>query len=169
MFASVSVCSAACLFLSEPSCLCVWFSHREGTVVADHYRERDCGRWEFSRVCLWLRPLLNEQCSILLIMLLWLMSLSAYSEECNKTLFLFGLFAFLIGLNKRAFFCSCPAIHIVRSGWHLNVVFIYFFPFIFFMYVFVFKCVSVLLPCGSYVFGLQFVSLPTALFHGLHS
>lgn len=142
MFVSVSVCVVACLFLSHPSCLCAWFSHREGTVVADHYRERDCGRWEFSRVCLRLGPLLNEQCSILLIMLLWLMSLSADSEECNKTPLLFGLFAFLIGLNKRAFFSSCPAIHILRSGWHLNVCFVFFY---FFMYVFVFKCVSVLL------------------------
>lgn len=57
-------------------------------------RERDCGRSEFSRVCLQLRPLLNEECSILLIMLLWLMSFSADSGECNKTLLLFGLFAF---------------------------------------------------------------------------
>lgn len=113
--------------------------------MADHYRERDCGRWEFSRVCLRLGPLLNEQCSILLIMLLWLMSLSADSEECNKTLLLFGLFAFLIGLNKRAFFSSCPAIGILRSGWHLNVCFVFFY---FFMYVFVFKCVSVLLLVG---------------------
>ena len=92
--ATVCVCFAVCLFLSEPSCLRAWFSHREGTAVADHYRERDRGRLEFSRVCLRPGPLLNEQCSILLIMLLWLMSLSADSGECNKTLLLFGLFAF---------------------------------------------------------------------------
>lgn len=109
----------ACLFLSVPFSRRVRFSHREGTVVADHYKERDCGRSEFSRICLRLRPLLNEQCSILLIMLLWLMSLSADSQECNKTFILFGLFAFLIGLNKRVFFYSCPAIDILRSGRHL--------------------------------------------------
>lgn len=57
-------------------------------------RERDRGRLEFSGVCLRLGPLLNEEFSILLIMLLWLMSLSADSGECNKTLLLFGLFAF---------------------------------------------------------------------------
>lgn len=80
-----------CLFLSEPSCL---FSHKERTAVAVHYREkRDCGCLEFSGVCLRLRPLLNEDFSILLIMLLWLMSLFADSGECNKTLLLFGLFA----------------------------------------------------------------------------
>lgn len=90
----VCVCFAVCLFLSEPSCLCAWFSHREGTAVAVHYRERDRRRLEFSRVCLRLWPLLNEEFSILLIMLLWLMSLSADSWECNKTLLLFGLFAF---------------------------------------------------------------------------
>lgn len=164
MFVSISVCGAACFCQSLP--VCVGFSHREGTVVADHYRERDCGRWEFSRVCLWLGPLLNEQCSILLIMLLWLMSLSADSEECNKTLFLFGLFAFLIGVNKRAFFTSCPAIHILRSGWHLCGVF--FFLLLFYVYI----CIQVrfcFATCGNYTFGLQFVSLPTALFHGLHS
>lgn len=111
-------CVCVCLLLSEPSRLCAWFSHREGTAVADHYRERDRGRLEFSGVCLRLGPLLNEECSILLIMLLWLMSLSADSEECNKTLLLFGLFAFLIGLNKRAFRSSSPAIHILGSGWH---------------------------------------------------
>lgn len=118
------MCLCVCLFLSEPSCLCAWLSHWEGTVVADHYRERDCGRLEFSRVCLQLGPLLNEQCSILLIMLLWLMSLSSDSKESNKTLPLFGLFAFLIGLNKRAFASSCPAIHILGSGW---IVFCFFF------------------------------------------
>lgn len=117
-----SVRFAACLFLSEPSCLCTWFSHREGTAVAVHYRERDRGRLEFSGVCLRLGPLLNEEFSILLIMLLWLMSLSADSGECNKTLLLFGLFLpFLIGLNKRAFPASSVVIHILGSGWHLCV------------------------------------------------
>lgn len=112
----VCVCQSVCLFLSEPSCLCAMLSQREGTAVAVHYRERDRGRLEFSGVCLRLRPLLNEECSILLIMLLWLMSLSAESGECNKTLLLFGLFAFLIGCNKRAYHSS-PAIHIWGSRW----------------------------------------------------
>lgn len=91
------VCSMrfeVCLFLSEPSCLCASFSHREVTAVAVHYRERDRGRLEFSRVCLRLGPLLNEECSILLIMLLWLMSLSADSGECNKTLLCLGFLPF---------------------------------------------------------------------------
>lgn len=156
----VSVC--VCLLLSEPSRLCAWFSHREGTAVADHYRERDRGRLEFSGVCLRLGPLLNEECSILLIMLLWLMSLSADSEECNKTLLLFGLFAFLIGLNKRAFRSSSPAIHILGSGWHSCVFSVLF------SCVYLCPCGSVLLPVYGCVFALQFQSLPTAFFHGLH-
>lgn len=60
------------------------------------------------------------------------MSLSAHSEECNKTLLLFWLFAFLIGLNKRVFLSSRPAIYILELEWH------------FFLwsswYVFIFKC-----------------------------
>lgn len=63
-------------------------------MVAVHYSERDRGRSEFSRVCLRLGPLLNEECSILLIMLLWLMSLSADSGECSKTFLLFGFLLF---------------------------------------------------------------------------
>lgn len=86
--------------------------------MADHYREGDRGRLEFRRACLRLRPLLNERCSILLIMLLRLMSLSANSEECNRTLLLFWLFAFLIGLNKSVFLSSRPAIHIPGLEWH---------------------------------------------------
>lgn len=62
--------------------------------MAVHYRERDRGRLEFSGVCLRLGPLLNEDCGILLITLLGLMSLSAGSGARNKTLLLFGLFAF---------------------------------------------------------------------------
>lgn len=64
--------------------------------MAVHYTERQRvrGHLQFSRVCLQLGPLRNEDCSILLIMLLWLMSLSADRGECNKTLLLFGLFAF---------------------------------------------------------------------------
>lgn len=45
----------------------------------------------------------------------------------------------------------------------------FFFP-LFLFYVCI--CIQVYVffaTCGSYVFGLQFVSLPTALFHGLHS
>lgn len=94
VYACECVFCCVCLFLSEPYCLRAWFSHWEGTAVAVHYRERDRGRLEFSGVCLRLGPLLNEEFSILLIMLLWLMSLSADSGECNKTLLLFGLFAF---------------------------------------------------------------------------
>lgn len=91
VFVSVSVQVFCCLFLSEPSCL---FSCKAKTAVAVHYREKgDCGCLEFNRVCLRPRPLLNEELSILLIMLLWLMSLSAESGKCSKTLFLFGLFA----------------------------------------------------------------------------
>lgn len=104
-----------CLFLLESSC----FFHSGGTAVADHYREGDRGRLEFRRACLRLGPLLNERCSILLIMLLRLMSLSANSEECNRTLLLFWLFAFLIGLNKSVFLSSRPAIHIPGLEWHL--------------------------------------------------
>jgi len=120
VFVSVSACEcfAVCLFLSELSCL---FSHKEGTAVAVHYRERDCGRLEFSWVCLRLGPLLNEEFSILLIMLLWLMSLFADSEECNKTFFCLGFLPLLIGLNKRAFHASTFAIVMKGSGWHLCV------------------------------------------------
>lgn len=106
---------ATCLFVFESSC----FFHSEGTAVADHYREGDRGRLEFRRACLRLRPLLNERCSILLIMLLRLMSLSANSEESNRTLLLFWPFAFLIGLNKSVFLSSCHAIHIPGLEWHL--------------------------------------------------
>ncbi len=122
------VCVCVCLFLSEPSCLCVCVVLSEGGNSGGRslQRERDRGRLEFSRVCLRLGPLLNEECGILLIMLLWLMSLSADSGECNKTLLLFGLFAFLIGLNKRAFHSSSPAIHILGSGWHLCVFLVLF-------------------------------------------
>lgn len=80
------------VFLSEPSRRRAWFSHREATAVADHYRERDSGRWEFSGVCLRLGPLLNERCSISLIMLLRLMSLFSHSKECKKALLLFWAF-----------------------------------------------------------------------------
>lgn len=115
-YAFVCVCIfTTCLFLLKSSCL----FHSEGTAVADHYREGDRGRLEFRRACLRLGPLLNEQCSILLIMLLRLMSLSANSEECNRTLLLFWLFAFLIGLNKSVFLSSLPAIHIPGLEWHL--------------------------------------------------
>lgn len=115
-YALVCVCIfTTCLFLLESSC----FFHSEGTAVADHYREGDRGRLEFRRACLRLGPLLNERCSILLIMLLRLMSLSANSEECNRTLLLFWLFAFLIGLNKSVFLSSHPAIHIPGLEWHL--------------------------------------------------
>lgn len=115
-YAFACVCIfTTCLFLLESSC----FFHSEGTAVADHYREGDRGRLEFRRACLRLGPLLNEQCSILLIMLLRLMSLSANSEECNRTLLLFWLFAFLIGLNKSVLLSSRPAIHISGLEWHL--------------------------------------------------
>lgn len=86
------VCVHVCVFLSEPSRRRAWFSHREATAVADHYRERDSGRWEFSGVCLRLGPLLNERCSISLIMLLRLMSLFSHSKECKKALLLFWAF-----------------------------------------------------------------------------
>lgn len=89
-----------CVCLSELSCLHAWSSHREGVAVADHYRETDRGRSEFSGVCLRLGPLLNDECSILLIMLLWLMSLSADSGGRNETLLLSEILAFLIGLIK---------------------------------------------------------------------
>lgn len=88
------VCFFVVVFLSELSRLHAWPSHSEGVAVADHYREIDRGRSEFSGVCLRLGPLLNEECSILLIMLLWLMSLSADSGGCNKTLLLCEIFAF---------------------------------------------------------------------------
>lgn len=126
-YAFVCVCIfTTCLFLLESSC----FFHSEGTAVADHYREGDRGRLEFRRACLRLGPLLNERCSILLIMLLRLMSLSANREECNRTLLLFWLFAFLIGLNKSVFLSSRPAIHIPGSEWH-------FFPWSFWRCVYV--------------------------------
>lgn len=94
--------------------------------MADHYREGDRGRLEFRRACLRLGPLLNERCSILLIMLLRLMSLSANSEECNRTLLLFWLFAFLIGLNNNKrlpFFSPCHSHPWLRVAF-LSVVFL---------------------------------------------
>lgn len=51
------------------------------------------------------------------------MSLSADSEECNKTLLLFWLFAFLIGLNKRVLLSSRPAFHVLGVEWHLFLLF----------------------------------------------
>lgn len=92
---SVSVCRRAsvCFCQSLPVGALGSLAGR-GTAVAVHYSEGDRGRSEFSGVCLRLWPLLNEEFSILLIMPRWLMSLSADSGECNKTLLLFGLFAF---------------------------------------------------------------------------
>lgn len=123
----------------EASCLHAWFSHREGSSSGRSLQsERDRGRSEFSGVCLRLGPLLNEECGILLITPLWLMSLSADSGVCNKTLLLFGpFFAFLIGLNKRAAHSSSPAIHVFR-------------------------------PAHLATFGLQFENHPTAFFDALH-
>lgn len=117
-----------CVFVSVRAFLsvCLVLSQGRNSGGRSLQRERDRGRLEFSGVCLRLGPLLNEECSILLIMLLWLMSLSADSGECNKTRLLFGLFAFLIGLNKRAFRSSSPAIHIRGSGWHLCVFLAHF-------------------------------------------
>lgn len=83
-----------CCCQSLPVCVPASLAGREQRWQIITARERDRGRWEFSGVCLRLGPLLNEQCSILLIMLLWLMSLSADSEERNGTLLLLGLFPF---------------------------------------------------------------------------
>lgn len=103
------------LFLPEVSLLL----SEQGSSGGRSLQRRRMWALEFSGVCLRLGPLLNERCSILLIMLLWLMSLSADSEECNKTFLLFWLFAFLIGLNKGVFLSSRPAFCIVGLEWHL--------------------------------------------------
>lgn len=104
--------------LSEASRRCAPTLAGRGTAVADHYRQGDSGRREFSGVCLRLASLLNEHCSISLIMPpLRLMSLLSDSKVCKKAPLLSGLFAFLIGLNERACLSSCPAIHSPRSGW----------------------------------------------------
>lgn len=80
-----------------------------GTAVADHYRLRDAGRREFSGVCLRLAPLLNERCSISLIMPpLRLMSLFSDGKVCKKAPLLSGLFAFLIGRNKSGCHSKSP-------------------------------------------------------------
>lgn len=134
MFVSVRAFLSACLVLSQ------------GRNSGGRSLQRDRGRLEFSRVCLRLGPLLNEECSILLIMLLWLMSLSADSGECNKTLLLFGLFAFFNWVNKRAFRSSPPAIHILGSGWHLCVFSCTF------SCVYLYRCESVLPPVCVVVF-----------------
>lgn len=80
-----------------------------GTAVADHYRLRDAGRREFSGVCLRLAPLLNERCSIsLIIPPLRLMSLFSDGKVCKKAPLLSGLFAFLIGRNKSGCHSQSP-------------------------------------------------------------
>lgn len=134
----VCVLCCVCFCRSLPCLRCLLLSQGGNSGGSSLQRERDRGRLEFSRVCLQLRPLLNEECSILLIMLLWLMSFSADSGECNKTLLLFGLFAsFLIGLNKRALRSSSPAIHIQGSWWHLCACAMVFLFLFFFLCVFV--------------------------------
>lgn len=107
-----------------------------GTAVADHYRLGETlGAREFSGVCLRLAPLLNERCSISLIMLpLRLMSLFSDSKVCKKASLLSGLFAFLIGLNKSACLACCPAIH--SPPVRMALCFISFLPLPLFMYVF---------------------------------
>lgn len=111
------VCVCVCA-RARVHCRCAPTLAGRGTAVADHYRQGDSGRREFSGVCLRLSPLLNECCSISLIMPpLRLMSLLSDSKVCKKAPLLSGLFAFLIGLNERACLSSCPAIHSPRSGW----------------------------------------------------
>lgn len=117
VFVFVFVCARA-RALSEASRRCAPTLAGRGTAVADHYRQGDSGSREFSGVCLRLASLLNERCSISLIMPpLRLMSLLSDSKVCKKAPLLSGLFAFLIGLNERACLSSCPAIHSPRSGW----------------------------------------------------
>lgn len=81
---------------------------REGTAVADHYRQG--GAASSAGFVYGSGRVLNERCSISLIMPpLRLMSLFSDSKVCKKASLLSGLFAFLIGLNKRGRLSSCRA------------------------------------------------------------